>query len=61
MRQPNLKDLSLDKTGTEKIRAGLAKTKNIKITINLDTKSLFALKEIAETPAFLINASSMLC
>lgn len=47
MKQPNLKDLKLDETGTEKIRAALAKARNIKITINIDTKSLFALKAIA--------------
>jgi predicted DNA binding CopG/RHH family protein len=47
MKQPNLKDLKRDEIGTEKIRASLAKAKNIKITINIDTKSLFALREIA--------------
>ena len=48
MKQPKLSRLKIDKAGTEKIRAGLAKKKSVKITINIDADSVVALKRIAK-------------
>ncbi|MBI1821888.1 MAG: BrnA antitoxin family protein [Nitrospirae bacterium] len=47
MKQPKLSDLILDKKGTKEIRAKMAKTKKIKITINIDQESLDALRKIS--------------
>jgi predicted DNA binding CopG/RHH family protein len=47
MKQPKLNSLQIDKVGTEKLRAELAKKKSIKITINIDADSLLTLKGIA--------------
>lgn len=48
MKQPNLSDLVLDQKGTNELRAKMAKTKKIKITINIDEDSLDTLREISE-------------
>ena len=47
MRQPKLSDLVFDQKGTKEIRAKIAKTKKIKITINIDQDSLDVLHEIS--------------
>ena len=47
MRQPRLSNLQIDRVGTEKIRAEMAKKKSIKITINIDAESLLVLKGMA--------------
>ena len=47
MKQPKLSDLILDEKRTKEIRAKMAKTKKIKITINIDQESLDALREIS--------------
>lgn len=48
MKQPKLSDLRMDRPGTERIRASMAQTKTIKITINLDAESLTQLRQLAE-------------
>jgi len=47
MKQPKLNDLTLDKKGTQKMRARAAHAEKVKITINIDRESLESLKEIA--------------
>ena len=47
MKQPKLSNMIIDKKGTKAIRSMAAKTKKIKITINIDFDSLEALKERA--------------
>jgi len=47
MKQPKLSHLKIDRVGTKKIRAELAKSKRVKITINIDADSLAELKRIA--------------
>ena len=47
MRQPKLNDLQIDRVGTEKLRAEMARRKSIKITINIDADSLQVLKGMA--------------
>ena len=50
-KQPNLSDLAIDHAGTRKIRSQLNKTKRIKITINIDERSLTFLRKIARRSA----------
>lgn len=47
MKQPKLNDLMIDRKGTKKIRAEAAKTRKVKITINIDQDSLEALRDQA--------------
>jgi predicted DNA binding CopG/RHH family protein len=47
MKQPKLSNMIVDKKGTKAIRSMAAKTKKVKITINIDFDSLEALKERA--------------
>jgi len=47
MKQPRLADLAFDQKSTKEIHAKMAKTKKIKITINIDQDSLDVLHEIA--------------
>ena len=49
MKQPKLNNLTIDKPGTKKIRDLALKSKKIKITINIDQKSLETLKNMAHT------------
>lgn len=48
MREPKLSQLKIDKTGTAKFRAALAGGKVVRITINIDTKSLQALSKVSQ-------------
>jgi predicted DNA binding CopG/RHH family protein len=45
MKQPNLNDLTIDRSGTKKLRSQLKKTKNLKITINIDKRTLTYLRK----------------
>lgn len=47
MREPKLNHLTIDEAATAKLRAALARNKTVKITINVDTKGLRALKQIS--------------
>jgi predicted DNA binding CopG/RHH family protein len=47
MKQPNLRDLQIDRAGTRKIHAA-AKAGSVKITINIDRDSLTLLRAMAE-------------
>jgi hypothetical protein len=47
MRQPKLSDLTIDPAGTRKLRSRLTKTKKIKITINIDERSLTFLRKVS--------------
>jgi predicted DNA binding CopG/RHH family protein len=44
MKQPKLKDVKIDVKGTERMRSRMAKSKKIKITVNVDEDLLEALK-----------------
>lgn len=48
MKQPKISDLKIDKQGTKRLRAQLAKTQKIKITINLDSDLLSAVRKTAK-------------
>jgi predicted DNA binding CopG/RHH family protein len=48
MREPKLSRLTIDEAATAKVRAALARNTAVKITINVDTKSLSALKRISQ-------------
>lgn len=48
MKQPKLSDLKIDTQGTKAIRKMLAKSKKIKITINVDEDLLLELKQMAK-------------
>lgn len=48
MKQPKLSDLSLDRKGTKKLRNEAARSKKVRITINIDSDSLTALRGMAE-------------
>jgi hypothetical protein len=50
-KQPNLGDLAIDHAGTRKIRSQLNKTKRIKITINIDERSLTFLGKVSRRSA----------
>jgi len=47
MKQPNLNNIMIDSPGTKKLRAQLKRTKKIKITINIDERSLTLLKRVS--------------
>jgi uncharacterized protein (DUF4415 family) len=47
MKQPKMSDLVIDHRGTRRMRAEAAKTRKIKITINIDQDSLDSLREMA--------------
>jgi predicted DNA binding CopG/RHH family protein len=47
MKQPKLSNMIIDKKGTKAIRSMAAKTKKVKITINIDFESLEILKDRA--------------
>lgn len=47
MKQPKLSNLKINKLGTKNIRSMACESNKIKITINIDKKSLDKLKEIA--------------
>jgi predicted DNA binding CopG/RHH family protein len=47
MKQPKLNDLVIDRKGTKRVRAEAAKTRKVKITINIDQDSLEALRGMA--------------
>jgi len=50
MKEPRLGDLKLDENATRKIHRKMAKTKSVKITINIDSENLRALRiKSAET------------
>ena len=51
MKQPKMMDLEIDIRGTKQIRAKMAKTKKIKITINVDEDLLVLVKQKAEESA----------
>lgn len=43
-----MSNLVLDRKGTQELRSKMQKTKKVKITINIDERSLGSLREIAE-------------
>ncbi len=47
MKRPKLSDLKIDAKGTADIRRRMARTKRIKITINVDQESLDTLKRLS--------------
>ncbi len=47
MKQPKISDLEIDRKGTDQIRGRFAKSRKIKITINIDEDSLELLKEMS--------------
>lgn len=48
MREPKLKDLTVDEAGTARLRAQMAREKAVKITIMIDTKSLSSLRKASK-------------
>lgn len=48
MKQPKLSDVKLDKRGTKVMRASMANTKKVKITINFDSDILNEIKQLAD-------------
>ena len=48
MKQPKLNDLKIDVKGTRTLRKMMAKSKKIKITVNVDEDLLAELKDMAE-------------
>lgn len=48
MKQPKLSDLKIDAKGTKAIRKIMAKSKKIKITVNVDEDLLFELRKMAD-------------
>jgi predicted DNA binding CopG/RHH family protein len=50
MKEPKLSELEIDQKGTRQIRSRMAKTKSVKITINIDKENLDTLRtKAAET------------
>ncbi len=49
MKQPKLNDLHLDIKGTKTIRKMMAKSKKVKITINIDEDILHELRRLADS------------
>lgn len=49
MRQPKLNDIRLDIKGTKSIRKMMAKSKKVKITINVDEDLLHELRRMADS------------
>ncbi len=48
MKQPKVTDVKIDKSGTKKTRAAMAKAKKVKITINFDADILAQVKDLSE-------------
>jgi predicted DNA binding CopG/RHH family protein len=48
MKQPKLNDMKIDAKGTKALRKIMAKTKKVKITINVDEDLLAELRHMAE-------------
>jgi predicted DNA binding CopG/RHH family protein len=48
MKQPKLNDLKIDLKGTKAIRKMMAKSKKVKITVNVDEDLLLELRHMAE-------------
>jgi predicted DNA binding CopG/RHH family protein len=48
MKQPKIENLKLDVNGTKKMRKRMTEIKKVKITINIDSDTLFELKSRAE-------------
>jgi len=48
MKKPNQKNLKINKAKTEQIRSAMAKSKSVKITLNIEADTLSKLKEMAE-------------
>ena len=49
MKQPKINDLKIDTKGTKAIRKMMAKSKKVKITINVDEDILIEIRQMAET------------
>ena len=49
MKQPKLDDMKIDSKGTRAMRAKLAKTQKVKITINVDKESLVLLRKMSDS------------
>ena len=49
MKQPKLSDLEIDSKATKRTRSRIAKTKKIKITINIEEDILSAVREEADS------------
>lgn len=47
MKEPKLSELEIDQSGTRQIRRTMAKTKAVKITINIDKENLDILRDKA--------------
>ena len=47
MRKPSIRDMRVDSAGTRKLRAEMAKSDAVKITINVDADSLAKLKALS--------------
>ena len=47
MRRPRLSDLKIDRAGTRKLHAQVARHGSVKITINVDAESLAKLKQLS--------------
>jgi len=47
MKQPKFNNLKIEKKGTLSVRKAIAKSKSIKITINIENESLATIKQIA--------------
>ena len=47
MKEPKLRELEIDKRSTQQIRRSMAKTKAVKITINIDKENLDILRDKA--------------
>ena len=47
MKEPKLSELEIDQRGTRQIRQSMAKTKAVKITINIDKENLDILRDKA--------------
>lgn len=48
MKQPKMTNLRIDAAGTKKLRSAMKQASSIKITINIDTDSLAALRATAQ-------------
>ena len=47
MKQPKMSDLKIDRKGTKELKTQIAKSKKIKITINIDEDSVSHLKKMS--------------
>jgi predicted DNA binding CopG/RHH family protein len=48
MKQPKISDLRIDRKGTSTLRELVAKSKKVKITINIDEALIFEIRRMAE-------------